>query len=309
MPFRGIMIFSVTERGMFKRCRRRWDYSSQNRQNLTPVIDAPALSLGLLIHEALAAWLNEPDINLKDLYMDCASKELVKVKERYFKSVGAEISLSEFSILKEAVILGISMCENYQAYYKNPLPDGFKLIAAEQQVLVKVPGTRHRLEARFDAILERLSDKRLFVFEHKTYNSRPNIKELQQNDQMLAYSWVLAKLNLGSVGGVIYNGLFKRSQPPRGSSTDDLFTREVFLRPPEELNEFELFISSELRDMGSKNVVLYPNRRWEGCWDCGFNTLCSMQSRGEDYEFYKKHNFRQRDRTEELGRINNQETQ
>jgi hypothetical protein len=37
-------------------------------------------------------------------------------------------------------------------------------------------------------------------------------------------------------------------------------------------------------DDGDLNA-LYPNRRWEGCWDCAFNSACEARQFGEDEDY------------------------
>lgn len=51
------MIIRITERGEYKRCRRRWHFGSPNRMGLEKVGISPTFGLGLAIHEALAKWM------------------------------------------------------------------------------------------------------------------------------------------------------------------------------------------------------------------------------------------------------------
>lgn len=282
--------FTVTERGVFRRCRRRWDYSSLNRQALTPLQGAPALALGMLVHKALESWIDDPSADLAYLFIGHAANELDVVKQRYRQTVGADPSDVELGSLYEAIGLGRAMVTNYQAYYKQPIPEGFNRVQAEQTLVAEVPGTGHYLQGTVDLLLEH--NNKLYVMDHKTYRSRPRPASIQQNDQFLAYLWLVSQVCPGQVGGFIYDGLWKREEPPkRGGTVDDLFMRLVTIRPPEELAEFEYNASCELTEMGDPDLRIYPNRQWQGCWDCGFSNLCTAQSRGESWQLIRDSDF------------------
>ena len=282
------MTYSVTEREVYLRCRRLWDYSSLNRQRLTPFVTKKALSLGSLIHTSFATWLLNPTADPIALFKDSAISEVDKIKEIYSKQIGVEMSDMELAPLYEAVGLGIKMVENYADYWGSPLPKGFNLLAPEQEVIVPVTDTLS-LEGTLDGIIER--NGVLYVLERKTYSYTPRKEVLQQNDQFLAYIWILHQMNAGAVGGLVYDGLWKRPEPPRGKTRDDLFMRHLIIRPPEELEEFSKHVVMQLSEMAN-NPNIYPNRRWEGCQiDCSYEKLCTAQSRNEDTDYIKRNSF------------------
>lgn len=298
--------FSVTERGTFRRCRRQWYYSSASLLSLGSVAPQKALSLGKTIHAAMAQWLQEPNASLRDLFAHQAADERQKIEAAYRAKVGANISPEELTPFLEGVDLGLHMAANYQQKWQTPIFDGFTVVQPELNVNVPVPGTPHTLSARLDAIIQRTRTGELFILEHKTYSSRPRLPTLQMNDQFLAYQWAVQQLNIGHVAGVAYDGLWKREAPPRGSTFDDLFTRVVITRPQAEVAAFGAILAQELMDMSNLldriadaprtgipiDALVYPNRRWEGCYDCrAFEELCTLHSRGEDWQHARDTRF------------------
>lgn len=134
------MIISVTERGTFKRCKLKWDYSSFGRQSIEPIVKSRALNLGTLIHKACEDWLLNPDANLRELFMQRAVEAVDKARNLYKKNVGADMSQIELDPLYSAVQMGAFMAENYQKRWKKPLPDKYTLYSPEQTCIVPIPG-------------------------------------------------------------------------------------------------------------------------------------------------------------------------
>ena len=180
------------------------------------------------------------------------------------------------------------MIKNYVAYHKSPVPKDFRSIMTEQQVLIPIPGTEHQLEATLDGIL-RHKDGLLFVHERKTFGQHPRGNDLENNDQFLAYTWVLQQLNMGEIGGVVYDGLWKRGEVPKGKKMEDLFIRKAIPFVRDQLDEFELYLSAEASEMEAVlrgELAAYPNRPWNGCWDDStYEPLCMTISRGEDVQY------------------------
>ena len=310
------MIFSVTERGSFRRCRRLAILTSRNGEYLTKLVPAIHLNIGTLCHTAHQHWLMKPEASLEDLAMNAAVKMYDKMEADYRKQVGAPMSDVEKEPFYEAVQMARAMCANYQVRWGTPLPSDYVIVRPEQKIAVPIPGTehtctwcngtgqfqaggctncnatgedRHYLEGRLDGLVQ--DDKgRLWILEHKTYKSRPNMDSLNTADQFLAYMWLVTRLDLGEVGGILYDGMWKREKPPRGRTFEDLFMRLTLLRSPEELDEFGRFLTLEalhMADLYRHPETAYPNRRWEGCFDCGMEPLCRAMSRGEDIERLK----------------------
>ena len=117
-------------------------------------------------------------------------------------------------------------------------------------------------------------------------------------DQFLAYLWILRALNIGPVGGLAYDGAWKRKDPPRGSTLEDLFLRLRLNRSDRELDNFGIQLAIQANEMAS-NPPIYMNRKWDGCWDCDLVEPCIAKLRGEDYQFILQSRYTQRPRTED----------
>jgi hypothetical protein len=253
-------------------------------------------------------------------------------KQSYRQRIGAAISEDELAPLYDAFDLGKQMIDNYVDYYKKPLPDGFRSIRTEQRTLVSIPGTEHYgcptghfdlppgkdadwqasctlcgmgitwvnhfLRGTIDNLLEDQRGK-LWGLERKTYAIRPTAEKLQHDDQMLAYDWILRQLfGWDRVGGIVYDGLWKRPLSKRHPDLAELFFRATIIRPPDEVEEFGRLLVIEALQMAAAYArglaQLTINRRWEGCYDCGMAQLCSAMSRGEDVDYVRSTFYRSR---------------
>ena len=301
--------FSVTERGTYRRCRRRWHYSAKSigHLGLEPVLKSPAFVEGTLVHKTLAHWAENPELSLTQLleaFDAFEHEEADKVILHYTNIVGAKPNPTELLSIFTAISEAKTLITRYVEYYKSPFPPGLRLIAAEQTFTIDVPNTDHledkstpnqhwachKLEATLDGVLADEHDN-LYVLEHKTYSRRPSSIELAHNDQFLAYMWVLRHLFKANVRGVAYNGLWKRTEIPKGKTIHDMFLREILLRSEEELAEFTVLLGAEINEMASLDYDTHPERFYKnvpalgGCWDCSYRSLCTAQSRGEDLSY------------------------
>lgn len=298
------MRVSTTERQTYKRCRRKWDYASYNRQSLSPVINAPALELGTLVHAVLAEWTADPALDPVALYTQRSQEYFQKLITLYIVRVGCAPSQSELAPNMEAILLGKSMIENYQAHWHTPLPPGFTLIQNELSLVQPVPGTEHctkhedgacrcssccgtaglpcndygcsecmalhELECTFDGVMaDEAGD--LYIIERKTFSRTPSIDELNSNDQFLAYQWALTT-SLRQQGlsqqvvGVAYDGLLKKPKPSGVHRLlPDLFLRRLLLRNQHELEEFGTLLALELLEMAANPPIYKTVPPVQGC--------------------------------------------
>jgi hypothetical protein len=302
------LIISVTEREEFKRCRRRWDYSSNNRQGLQPITPGVSLSLGTLIHAALADWSTQcyskadggrcvgtpPD--LVSIFMQHSNETVDVTKANYNKNVGVMPSDSELATLYESIELGMAMMKNYQDQWVWPFATGWSLYSTEQEYTIKVPGTDHYLKGKLDGVIVD-AHSRLWIVEHKTYSMRPRPQVLENNNQFLAYLWLLTKWAAGEkIGGIAYDGMWKKAKPSKNEPLESLFCRMLLTRSDYELAEFARNLYFEVMDMAVDPSVYY-NRRWEGCYDCPYESLCTAQSKGDDVDYALTHFVKRQEET------------
>lgn len=325
------MIFSVTERGTFRRCQRQAIYTSKNAMHLSPMFAPLSLSLGSLMHKSFQLWLHDPSKSFHDHTMEAGIGLRKKSIERYTKRVGAAPSTEELSTLYEAIEFGLAMATNYQARWGSALPDGYRLLRAEQKIEVEVPGTehpceacngtgwkersetedvvcpechgeriaRHKLACRLDALFQHIKTGRYDIDEHKTYKNRPNEETIRYNDQFLAYIWMVKQLGLVDQDPyILYDGMWRRAEPPKKSTFNDLFARYTLARMPSEIAEFGRQLPHELNAMHAlyRNPQNhYMNRQWQGCFDCQMKKLCQATSRGEDTSIMLQTDYIERD--------------
>lgn len=297
------MIFSVTERGTFRRCERQAVLTSKNGQHLTPLLTPLNLSVGSLMHAAFQFWLLDESRSLVEHALDASVKLQAKVRERYKKQVGVYPKDSEMLETHEAIDFALAMCENYQLRWGSPLPKGYKCLMPEQKLRIPVPGTEHKcrecnslpavdddaveckqcfilepgvslhiLEGRLDALLQHESG-RVDILEHKTYGKRPDEWSLKTTDQFLAYEWMVKQLgvNHGVPAQIAYDGIWRRMKVPRGRKFEDMFFRVLISRTEAELDEFSWMLPLELNAMAALYAAPEKariNRPWNGCWDC-----------------------------------------
>ncbi len=137
------MIFSVIEIETWKRCRRKWDFQSDNRQNLESRRHAAPLVVGSAVHETLEIKTNEPASNVAQVFAAKAEAALDIVEGNYVEEVGAGMSPDEAQPIYEGLKIGLKMMEAYEKYYPTPLPEHYKPVRTEQRMIVAVPGTEH----------------------------------------------------------------------------------------------------------------------------------------------------------------------
>lgn len=295
-------IFHVTEIRTFLRCRRRWDYSSPNRQNLTRLVDQPALTLGTLLHVAHDAWRQQYadyatngesyDVPLEVLFEENAALARENIALTYREQVGFKISDIELADFDKNVKLGIAMCQNYAARYPQPFPKGLTFVAGEQTIVVDIPNRPYKIAGRLDAIVRGPSG-RLWVWDLKSFDKHPDDQDLDADEQFLSYL-MLAQLAYpnDTVAGVVYDGVWKRPAPPKGRDFADLFYRREIYRNKASQQEWLANVEHILDDM-SDDPSIYPARDWT-CGMCGFREICLAQTNGEDVSYLRKHLYRLR---------------
>lgn len=306
------MRISTTERQTLKRCRRKWDLQSYNRQALTPIVNSAALDFGTIWHATLAQWTQEPTQDPLLIYIDIVGKHLTKIKENYIERIGCMPSKEELMPVLEAISVGESMLTRYQQKWGSPLPPGFTLIENELTLIQDIPNTEHctasfckgcgicnsslampdcprcpikchQLECTFDGVMADANGD-LFIIERKTFSRTPNLEELNANDQFLAYMWALSKRLPGRVAGLAYDGALKNIKKP----IDEAFLRRILLRSQDELESFEQHLAYEVQDAAILNALpynhphLYPTvPPVMGCmrWECSHIDVCHAMNK------------------------------
>lgn len=326
------MIVTVTERATFMRCRQQWAWASFNGAGYQPIVSKPALAIGRLWHAVQAEWSLHPEQDPNQIVLTLSNDEIERISAAYLVRIGAPISELELEPVYTQIKMVVAMVHNYYKRWGTPLPNGFTMVAPEQTCVVPIPGTEHVceecvgrcwvpandgyeneitcptcqgqgstyhfLEGTLDGLI-RDDFGRVYVLERKTYGQRPKMEVLNMQDQFLAYLWILRTLNIGDVGGLAYDGAWKRESPTGKNTLEDLFLRVRLSRSKSELDRFPLHLAAQANDMAN-NPAIYINRRWDGCWDCDFVEPCIAQERGESHTYLLDVKFQHRPRTEDL---------
>lgn len=322
-----------------------WHLQSMNRLKLQPILHrAVALDTGTLVHQTIASWIYEPKEDPTKFFMYHSDRMLEKAKADYYAIVGVKANDDELDVIYESIELGSFIIKNYYERWKRPLPRHMVMAAAEQEVVVPIPGTEHEcldcngsgyridiqfgearlldceicsgtgiefhfLKCTFDGLIQN-EEGNLFILEHKTYGKRPNMKFLERNNQFCGYIWAAQQLGIGNVIGLAYDGMLKKKYPTtyngKKETLVDLFIRKVLERPQVEIDEWARFTANTVIEMAAmphdvKDPRLTFYRRWEGCYDCQVEKVCTAISLDEDYEYVINHNYTQRVIDEPLG--------
>lgn len=221
----------TSERGTFKRCRRLWDYTSQNRRNLEPVRMNTPLMFGIAIHKGLEAYYDPERWHYPvEVRTNLAITEFAlslgdhKAKEVAAQGDGGSLDHDREQEYRDLEELGAGMLANYPDWAKER-DEGITPIAVEKryQVLIVdedgVPIIIHNrpvvYQIRVDLIIRDKHD-RLWIWDHKTAASLGDLGFLDVDTQLSTYPWVVAQILGEYPQGVIYNELVKSvPHPPK----------------------------------------------------------------------------------------------
>lgn len=298
------MDIHVTERRDYKRCRRKWDLSSPNRQNLEKKALVPSLTLGTLMHGAFDDWTmdvyrNEITTPMFDAHFDQRARQKREEITHMFRGqLYAGILNAELEEFDKLVVLGRAMAANYEKFYTKPFPPGWKVEAIEQAIRVPIPYTNHFIVGKLDAIVTD-PDERVWVVDRKTFDKHPSEQDIDVDDQFLGYQ-TLATLMYPNrrMGGVLYDGMWKRPAPPKGRRFDELFLRRKVYRNQHAMNEWLGNLVVEVAEMTSEPAI-YPTRDWT-CVMCPFREMCIAQTNGEDIAYLRDNLYTSRRNSENL---------
>ncbi len=216
------MIIHNSDIRMFKRCRRKWDFSSPLRQHLKPKKIQDKLFLGTGVHKALEVYYQKyklvkkktttPKSVLINAYKTWLREEVEKMSKNLF--------VEQQQLIEEQAKLGLKMLDNYYEWSRVVDPEFFtKVIFVEKKFRVKI-GSEGFFEGKVDGIVQD-NKKRNWLLENKTAARTDRNKDhnlsidntsshLVLDEQVVSYLWALQKMLKIKFEGVIYNTLIKR---------------------------------------------------------------------------------------------------
>lgn len=284
--------YSINEILQFMRCRRMWDLTSQNRKGLVRIGGAPTpLAVGSALHSGLAANASGED-GLRAV-ADYVAEEVQKTREDYINVVGTGMSAEEDQRFKDIAGEAYAIAKRYFEFYgdENPIGPNFRYVVVETTFDVPIPRTKNHLIGTFDGIAQDVNSGEYWLVEHKTFSQQPNQDKMETDWQLQAYCWAAEKLFGQPLRGALYDGVSKKFHV-KPKDLSEYFVRRKIGFSREALLQTEQFLQQVTRDMSDPKLQLYPNFRWEGCWDCSVRDLCKAIQFGEDVEFLIRNYYR-----------------
>lgn len=190
----------------FKACRRKWNFSSQLRSNLTPIERYTPFFIGSAVHYCLERH-----------YRDQCQPE---------RALASYLAIEKIDpsdpTISEHLPLIVGMVDHYllwQSKDTSPYADNkLEFVALEQRfrIPLRTPtGKRMRgvyLAGRFDGLVRSLHDGRLYLHEIKTTRScLERSRQLPYDEQTNAYLIAASEWCREQVAGVIYTLLRKKA--------------------------------------------------------------------------------------------------
>ena len=209
-----------SDRELFKRCRRAWDFGSSARQNLEPLRPRRVFDFDRAVHDALAVyyfpgmWEWDRAIVLP-LAIDGFLKSMQKQRDRYVEH--QKLSVEQEQDWDRHLELGAELLNRY--FQWAPAVDRFSPIRVETRFEVNVPdplnpgqdlvapeGIPIRYQGRIDLLAVDGSDAYWLVKHRVVEKKWSDIDQLLLDQQSVSYCWAWEHFFLGmKIAGVIYN--------------------------------------------------------------------------------------------------------
>jgi PD-(D/E)XK nuclease superfamily len=315
------MRISVSERATFRRCRRQWDLVSQNRKALVPIgLPQTHFYVGQAFHIALAAQVMKKDPltelwswwkeNVGAVKPDDENYNLVRgLVIHYFNYYGWKNPVKPMRYVAAELA------------FRVPIPatrgfligtfDGIVLDKERRKVWI-VDHKTYTQQPRLDTM--EYSDQMVaycWAFLQLFHEPPAGVlydgirKKLPMQPALLgdgtlsrnitrqmtsaSYRSALAQHHLCEADYAHEINLLKAQE---SLEQTEFFTRWKINYPHAMLQSFEEQLVDEYRDMDSEALRLYPNFRWDGCWDCNVRDICQAMQRKEDADFLIEHRYR-----------------
>jgi hypothetical protein len=307
----------TSERGSLKRCEFAWDLGFN--QKLKPLIDAPALRFGSLVHKALAAYYIpgvKRGMNPATAFKRAYAADLKRNNEIF------GLRLEEEERWVDALDLGVAMLDNYVDEYGSD--ESFEVLVTEMPFQVQVPHPEtgkpwFMYTGVLDGVWQNRHTKEIWIPEHKTTAGiSSKLSYLQMDDQAGAY-WSFGLEYLVQNGmltahkelsGILYNFLRKALPDERASRfvngtrlyvnqngevskrqpspyfmrmpifRDEYDRKQVIRRAMNEYARIEMFRAGKLQI--TKNSGMFT------CPQCSYRDACEIHETGGDYETFLK---------------------
>jgi hypothetical protein len=208
---------TVTERGQFRSCRRKWYF--ENVELLAPRGNiAWALEYGTAIHEGLEWYYKGmAEDGVRDLERMLAgfdekwteTDDKLRSEYEWLYRAGAEQEWWEYKLL------GHGMLKNYDRFDRTErLFDEIVSLAIEERSFIDILDLKDQvrkgkplLSGRIDLVVRRGND--IWIWDHKTASQKPSAAGLDVDDQITGYCYIYWRLTGMVPRGAMYNVLLK----------------------------------------------------------------------------------------------------
>jgi hypothetical protein len=311
----------TSDRVLFKRCRRRWNWSSPLRENLEPEgASHSALWFGSGFHFALEDYHG---YNLFGHPIEAFRAYGKATDPKEIPADAAELWDLAQGMLNHYVDNWLPRRKHFKTFWINGIPQ------VEVPFSVRIPDTNAVYEGTFDRVVVD-PYKRLWVLDYKTAKQIETGK-LETDPQVTAYTWA-ARLFYGErVQGTVWQQHLKAvpnlpvhlkgggfSQNKNQKTTHAIYKKALkeqyggvpttyvdFLnllaeretpegdgfihlslieRNTASTNSEVMKIYAETRDMTNPHLPLYPNPTRDCSWDCPFRVPCIALDDGSDWQ-------------------------
>lgn len=192
----------------YKRCKKKWYF--RYVLGLKPIYSPRPMNVGKLVHVGIGHYYAN-----KDWRKAMEEEHLKNVEDiKNAKSLSEEEMIQYITDAEEHYADSIGVVERYIEHdAKDPLlPEGWKVLAVEQEFLVDVDGAKDQLYGFIDMVVEDPNGN-IWGVEHKSGEQFFMVEQLSLSEQTTMYIAVLkAKYGSDRVKGMIYN-LIRTKKP------------------------------------------------------------------------------------------------
>ena len=191
---------SVSSISSFNACRRQF-WFDQTWHQFTP---PKPLWIGQVVHQAMDSYYKSgrDAIVAIESAKEFVFEEIDRIKGElpWFSDPSGE--------LEEWAEFALAVFHNYTLFDSCSPFDGM-VVDVERSFRLPVERTDRLLSGRIDLVLRSNSTGRLWIVDHKTVSSQPNLAGLDVDEQMSAYAWAAWRLYGEIPEKIIYNVIFK----------------------------------------------------------------------------------------------------
>jgi hypothetical protein len=324
----------ASDRTAFKRCRRQWDLSSRNRQNLEPIAGFGPIDLAQAVRDALAVYyfpgMWEWDRSIVAPLVHQALERSVRTQA---KAVGGD--QADDQSVQETLDRGRALLDAYAAWA--PTVDHFTPIRVDTDFEAEIPDpatpganlvTPTGEEIRYCDRVDMLaidSDDAYWVVQHRLVTGEwADHDALQLDERSIAWSWAWPQFYLGmQITGTMYNeiradagdGGTSTTHPARHQQVHhrrmyartgtvsgerlhaegtDGFRRTLVRRGAAELAAAGANLAAEVSAATSTDLEVYPSPEPNVCARCSYRPPCLILNQGDDATAELSKSYRQR---------------